>query len=502
MPGMARVRPLLIGLALLAIGLTLGVPDVTAQGRRELRVGLPRVPAGVEPSSITDPGAFIIVRQVFDTLVSYRELTTDVEPALATRWSVSRDGLVWRFTLRDGVKFHDGSPLAGQDVVASFQRLLHPEDPQAPPNPFWPALLRGTPGVVKDLRAVDAHTVEIVLTQPYAPLLTVLAHPVFGIARRASAADAGGAAIGTGPYRVVDSSPGRLAVEAVSGHWTGTPRAPRIVFLDVPTDEQADAEFAAGSLDVWFPAQPPRRADWTLSVPGLTIGYLAFQTERDPFARKAIRQAVTAALDPAIIGVSVGRAGVPLQSFLPVGVWARHEGAPLLTANREAVKKHLADGGWPRGFMPTLLVGEDPSSTTLAKLAEALQMMLGAADIPLQIKTDTADNVRTALKAGTYDLILSETTIAGGDPQAVNFLFYRNPRLGDILARASQLAFRPERQRLYQRAQSMLAAEVPWIPLYARLVWAVARPEVRGLRLHATGFHRLTTVGLDATPLP
>ncbi len=71
-----------------------------------------------------------------------------------------------------------------------------------------------------------------------------------------------------------------------------------------------------------------------------------------------------------------------------------------------------------------------------------------------------------------------------------------------MLARASQLAFRPERLRLYQRAQAILAEDVPWLPIYVRLVWAVARPEVRGLRLHPTGFHRLDGVTLAPSATP
>ena len=66
-----------------------------------------------------------------------------------------------------------------------------------------------------------------------------------------------------------------------------------------------------------------------------------------------------------------------------------------------------------------------------------------------------------------------------------------------MLIRASQLSSRPERQRLYQRAQAVLAEEMPWLPLYVRLQWAVARPEVRGLRLHPTGFHRRSGVTLE-----
>src|SRR5213078_4186181 len=74
------------------------------------------------------------------------------------------------------------------------------------------------------------------------------------------------------------------------------------VFLEVANDDHAEAEFDARALDVWFPPSPPRRAEWALSAPGLRVGYLAFQTEREPFSRKRIRQAVAAALDPGVIG--------------------------------------------------------------------------------------------------------------------------------------------------------------------------------------------------------
>src|SRR3989454_10059930 len=67
--------------------------------RREVRVGVPGVPAALDPAAALEGTIPLIARQVFDTLVAYRDGTTDVEPALATRWSVSRDGLTWSFTL-------------------------------------------------------------------------------------------------------------------------------------------------------------------------------------------------------------------------------------------------------------------------------------------------------------------------------------------------------------------------------------------------------------------
>src|SRR2546427_3511773 len=355
-----------------------GVPPA-AGARREVRIGAPGVPSALDPGAALEGTVPLIARQVFDTLVVWREGGTEIEPALATRWTASKDGLVWSFTLREGVKFHDGTPLTATEVAASFERQLQPEAQST--GRAWPALLRGTPGVVKEFRAPSPRTVQIILSQPYSPLLTVLAHPGFGVAKLSTAADGTGRLVGTGPYRIVDASGGRLALEAISGHWAGQPRSDRLVFLEVSTDDQAEAEIDSRSLDIWFPAGPPRRSDGALSTPGLRIGYLAFQTEKEPFSRKPLRQAVAAALDPAVLGVTLDRAAVPLQSFLPPGVWARREGGPVLGGTRAQVRSLLFQGGWPKGATPAMLASSDASVVNVPRLAEAIGLMLGAVDI-------------------------------------------------------------------------------------------------------------------------
>jgi ABC-type transport system substrate-binding protein len=302
-------------------------------------------------------------------------------------------------------------------------------------------------------------------------------------------------------------------MEAVPGYWGGPARMERIVFLEVVGDDNAEAEFDARSLDIWFPPGPPRRMTGALSAPGLRVGYLTFQTEKEPFSRKKIRQAVAGALDPAVIGVALDNSAVPLPSFLPVGVWARREGSPVLGGTRTAVRALLADG-WPKGHKATMLASDDAGPVNMPRLAATLETALGAADIPVQVRIEPAERVRATLQAGDHEMALVETTVVGGDPhlflfplstsegaskgpRALNYSFYRNPRLDDVLVRASQLSFRAERARLYQRAQALLADDLPWLPIYVRLVWGVTRPEVRNLRLHPTGFHRLHGVALE-----
>jgi ABC-type transport system substrate-binding protein len=213
--------------------------------------------------------------------------------------------------------------------------------------------------------------------------------------------------------------------------------------------------------------------------------------------------------------VTLDKAAVPLQSFLPPGVWARREGSPILGGSRSTVKALLTEGRWSKEARPSLLVSSETAPLNLPKLAEAIQILLGADDLFLNVQPEPEPTVRTLLQAGAFDFALTEATVVGGDPhlllyplstseaatkgpRALNFSFYRNPRLDDVLARASQLTFRTERQRLYQRAQAMLAEDLPWLPVYVRLQWAVARPEVKGFRLHPTGIPRLDGVSLDA----
>lgn len=490
-------------------------PSVPAP-RKELRVGVAGLPGTLDPMAALEGAGALLARQVLDTLVVYRDSSTDVEPALAVRWSVSRDALVWSFTLRDGARFHDGTPLTAKEAAASFDRWLKAEGRPAPGPVVWSVLLRGFPGVVKDVRAADARTVQFVLAQPYAPLLTVLAHPAFGITKSVTAPDGSVVLSGSGAYRLAEMSPGRVVLEAVSGHWSGGARVERLVFHDVGSDDQAETELDARALDVWFPPGPPRRTAGALSIPGLHVGFLAMQTEKEPFSGKKVRQAVAAALDPPIMGLTLGRAAVPLLSFLPPGVWARREGSPVLGGTRQAVTALLREGNFTGGKV-TLLVPAEPAAVNRAKLAEAIQLMLQASDIGVQLRVEPAEAARVASQAGAHDLVLGEAVVAGGDPhlllyplstsegaekgrRASNLSFHRNARLDDVLIRASQLSFRLERQRLYQRAQAMLADELPWIPLYVRLVWAVQRPEVRGLRLHPSGLHKLSTVWIEATP--
>jgi peptide/nickel transport system substrate-binding protein len=482
-----------------------------------LRVGLPSLPSELDPAAALDGSVPLIARQAFDTLVQYTDGGGDVEPGLATQWSVSKDGLVWSFRLRPGVSFHDGTVLSAQHVVDSLDREIHPQS--GGEDGVASVLLRGMPGVIRAVRAKDSRTVEIVLTQPYAPLLTILAHPVFSVVLPVPAGGSGNRWQGTGPFGIAEIVPGRIVLEARPAHWGRRPRLGRLIFVQTD-DSRADAALGAQELDVFFPAGVPPRLSGAISIPGWRVGYLALQTEKGPFKQQKARQGVALALGPGQLAPALGQVAVPLTTFLPPGVWARRDGPALMGADPERAKRLFGEAGLGTGSAVSLLVADDTSSLDRPKLADAIHVSLNAAGLSVTVRAEPPETALSLMRAGEHQMALAEARIEAGDPHFLlyplstsegaakegpvfNFSFYRNRRLDDLLIRASQLSFRPERERLYLRAQFLLAEELPWIPLYARLLWAVVRPEVRGLRLHPSGSPRLDRVWVESSaPAP
>jgi peptide/nickel transport system substrate-binding protein len=323
--------------------------------------------------------------------------------------------------------------------------------------------------------------------------------------------------VGTGPFMLTEASLGRVVLDANPTYWGGAPRSTRLVFVDAGEDGRGEAMLDALAVDVVLTSMLPARSAGVLGIPGWRIGYLALETEKEPFNRIKARQAVAAALDPSLVAPSVSSIGVPLLSFLPLGAWGRRDGPPVLEANPTNAKRLLAEAGYPRGTSANLLIGDGGKPGDLTRLAEAIRASLATAGISVPIQTEPAETALQLARNGQHQMTVLEARLEAGDPhfllyplsssegatkgsEAHNLSFYRNRTLDDLLIRASQVSFRAERQRLYVRAQAMLAEDMPWVPLYVRMHWALVRPEVRNLRLHPSGNPRLDRVWIDQAP--
>ena len=126
---------------------------------------------GLDPAFVDDGESAKVMCNIYENLVKYKNGSTEIEPALATSWSQTNDGLTWTFNLRKGVKFHDGTPFNAAAVKFSVDRQLPPQATDDMPY----ASFTFDPAIIKEVKVVNDSTVQFLLKAPYAPFLANLA---------------------------------------------------------------------------------------------------------------------------------------------------------------------------------------------------------------------------------------------------------------------------------------------------------------------------------------
>src|SRR5690606_38911134 len=163
----------------------------------------------LDPITVTDGESFKVTKNVFDTLVNFGEQDTEIEPALASEWTPSEDGLTYTFTLEEGVKFHDGTDFNAEAVVKNFERWAAGDGDKFP---YYGSMFVGCGdeevNVIESVEATGDYEVVFTLKRPQAPFLKNLAMSPFGIASPTAFEEAGDAfgdnPVGTGPFKFVE----------------------------------------------------------------------------------------------------------------------------------------------------------------------------------------------------------------------------------------------------------------------------------------------------------
>ncbi len=285
----------------------------------------------LDPADITDGESALVTGNLFEGLVRYTRDGTDVEPALALAWDVDTSGTIWTFTLREGARFHDDTPVDAAAVVFSFERQRDTSHPHAPAEPmYW----RDNFGDVARIEAVDSRTVRFTLKRPFAPFLTNLAMFSAGIVSPAAFerpdTPFGRNPVGSGPFRFVAWQPDRIELEAFAGHWEGKPAPDRVTILTIPDNATRLMALQEGSVHGMKGINPQDldavRADPALRLleqPGMNVAYLACNTLHAPLDDPRVRSAIALAVDKEAIRETIYRGNaVVARSVLPPTLWA------------------------------------------------------------------------------------------------------------------------------------------------------------------------------------
>lgn len=463
-----------------------------AVGAGALRLGVVGI-ASLDPAAASpaNASAMALADLVHDGL-TVLDAAGAPQPALAD-FVPSEDLRSWRFTLREGVTFADGSPVEADDVVFTLERI------------------RGQGGAslgaiqledVEAVAALDPRTVELRLRGPSALLPEVLSSPVYGIVDRDLPASALDAPLNpSGAFRV-SATPERVVLERRTG--SGPAAVEVRLFAD---DAAAHGAFTAGELD-WAPVPIDRLGavdEGSLaSTPFHATVLLGVNPSIEPLTRRPLRQAIGLAVDRTAVAAAVfGPTARPAQGLVPAGVpGAASACTGPCGADVDRARQLVAEA-FPEGTPPPLRLLTDETSTHDAIATIVVQQL---ADIGLEVTTQSLDEGAYAsqLGAGQAQLFLYSSLGVSRTPASHllpwasdspdNTTRYRNDLVDLALAAAVAEPDRAVRQARWQEIEAAVLGDVPVVPIAQLHTVAATTPRGRAIVVHADGSIDLAAV--------
>jgi ABC-type transport system substrate-binding protein len=344
-------------------------------------------PDSLDPANTDSNTGEAVGRMMYNYLVRF-DGKLQIVPDLATKWSNSKDGLVWTFTLRKGVKFHDGTPVNVEAVKYSFDRFLGAEKP----------LKSGLHlPIIKSVEIVDDSTVKFTLKAPFAFFLNNLAHSASAIvsptAHKKWGKDLTLHPTGTGPFRFVEWVRGdRVVLERNDDYYEGKPRLDRVVIRTVREDAARVLGLQAGDYDVAVRI-PPEDVSRLMQEGRVRVYaeqsnrtlYIGFNTAKKPFDDVRVRQALNYAIDKESIVKNIYQ---DRAAIVPTVVGPLHTGYAALKGypyDPAKAKKLLAEAGYPNGLEVSFWT---PKGRYLKdyELSQAIQQQLAAVGVKANLE--------------------------------------------------------------------------------------------------------------------
>ena len=444
--------------------------------------------------------------EILDTLVKL-DYDMNLVPGLATAWE-RLSPTVWRFRLREGVVFHDGTRLDATVVKHSLERVT--------------ALLPYAADLVNIARieAVGPLELEIETSEPFAALPNQLTDAIT-VVYAPSAFDEKGQfvkPIGTGPWRFVDYvKQDRTVVERFDGYWGALPALKQVVYRYIPDHNARSLALETGEID--FAANLPpadvarlsAEPDFKVSTaPTAGLYYGEFNTAGDsPLADPRVRLALNHLVDREVlvqgaldgVGQPAWQFFGPQFSWVPKGIEAYTVDEGKAAALLEAAGYSRQDGRWQRDGKPlTLRILSYTGRTEMAAITEALAALLAEAGIASEVQLFTWEGMLDLVRQGAYDVsVVFWTPEMTGHPDLhlksqfhskseLNYQGWANARFDALVDKGRTLDPGPERDSTYGEALQILQSDAPILPLVHKVFVVASSDDVQGYRIHPSGF--------------
>ncbi len=456
----------------------------------------------LDPHDVDDGESMKVLVNICEGLVRFQAGTTEVEPGLATKWEISPDGLIYTFTLRPGVKFHDGTPLDAEAAAFSFRRQMdahHPAHLKEASFQYWSAMFN----MVEAVEVVDQMTLRFRLKEPHAPFLSSLAIPAASLISPQFLGQRH--PVGTGPFRFAEWIPNEKIVLATNqDYWDGAPTIERLVFQVVPDNATRLIQLQTGQVHAMDGLDPNDRPVvqrdpnlQLLTAPGLNVCYLAFNTQKPPLDNPQLRRALAAAIHkPDIIRAVYRDAAVIAKNPLPPFVPGHNDSISIThepsTINHFPAPLRLHVITNPRPYLPNPIRAAEMVKADLEKLGVKIEIVPNEWGAHLT-RTQRGEHDLAFLgwvgdngdaDNFLYVLLDPETAVVGS---ALNIAFWKHDPYHQLMVQARREVDPAKRAALYRQAQQMIFDECPLVPLAHAQNIVALRATVAGVLLQPNG---------------
>jgi ABC-type transport system substrate-binding protein len=496
----------------------LPLPTVTVETARPARPtgGTLRLVGGdpitLDPALVEDSISASYVNKIFAGLVSL-DAQLEVQPELAERWEVDATGTQYTFYLRPEARFQDGRAIRAEDVKFSLERACDPRT-GSPVAALYLGDIVGAmeriAGVADEIRGVevlDERTLRLTIDAPKAYFLAKLTYPSAAVVDSRNVRDANWTEHpnGSGPYRLSKRTDDEIVLSASTTYFRGTPGITQLSFnlsAGDPTtmyenDELDVAPVGIEDLERVLDPSNPLHAE-LVTVPQLTVQYVAFHTRLEPFDDKNVRLAFVYATDrEKLAEVMFKRSVVPAWGVMPPGLPGYNPDVPRLAYDPEKARQFLAQSryGGPAGLPPIVFAVSAGGSRVAEALAAMYADVLGV-EVEIQ-QVEWGDFLRD-INQGAYQMFFLGWSADYPDPQDFldihfhsasdgNSTGYSNPEVDALLEQARVEQDEERRFGLYRQAETIIVQDAPWIPLYHGVQYELVKPYVKGLVITPQG---------------
>lgn len=443
---------------------------------------------------------------VFDPLFAVTPEGT-FTPALAVEvptvenGGISADGLNWKIKLRDGVKWHDGTPFTADDVKFTLELMVDPD---------FRSWRRTGHELIRDLTVVSPTEITWRMEKPFAPYPSILASTfivpkhILGAEKDKNNAPFNNAPVGTGPFKWVERVAGdHIELAANTGYYGEGPHLERIIYKYIPDLTVLYTQFKTGDIDVvglqWITPDHYEEAKSldgkiVVVVPAATVESVAFNMEKPQFKDLAVREALYHAIDKqTIIDALYYGLPTPTEGYMPQQSFYYNPDLPKHEYSIEKAKKMLDDAGWVPGAdgiraKDGVKLSFSNSTTAGNHIREQVQQFMQQSfkDIGVEL---TISNLPPAVMWGDYwmmskfdSVVVGLNFLTGSDPDTSDYFRsssigakggsgqntwqYANPEVDDLLTKGGAMFVPEERKKIYLKVQEIMRHDLPFLPLF------------------------------------